>query len=306
LNSNTGYVSGALASYPYTSCLYKTTNQGETWENISSLLPPGTGGSLIMFRTEDLGFYVSSKIYKTTNGGQNWRLQESYLSNTNYYDINFLNDNYGFITCSWQSIYNGITLKTTNGGDAPPNPPTNLNCSRRNSINRLLWMDNSSIEVGFVIQRKDLYDSIWTTLDTIAANSQTYYDTLEIDSVKYRVCSYNQFGYSAFSNEAIPVIIIVSVSNSEVSNPNEYFLHQNYPNPFNPGTKIAFTIPVKTFIDLSVYDVAGNEIRNIVRSDLAEGNYVFDFDGADFPSGIYFCRLFAGDFSSSRKMLLVK
>jgi photosystem II stability/assembly factor-like uncharacterized protein len=87
LNSNTGYVSGRLTSFPYTALLYKTTTQGDNWENINSNLPAGNGSSLILFSDENTGFFIGPKINKTTNGGLNWRTQESYPWNTNNYDI---------------------------------------------------------------------------------------------------------------------------------------------------------------------------------------------------------------------------
>ena len=88
--------------------------------------------------------------------------------------------------------------------------------------------------------------------------------------------------------------------------PNNFFLHQNYPNPFNPVTKIKFEIPISSLVKLSVYNLGGKIIESIYEGDLNEGSYELDFDGSNYPSGIYFYILEANGYSFSRKMLLLK
>jgi hypothetical protein len=92
--------------------------------------------------------------------------------------------------------------------------------------------------------------------------------------------------------------------------PREFKLYQNYPNPFNPVTKINFDVKPKgrsekAKINLSVYDVTGKKIIELVNSSLAPGTYSVDFNGSDLPSGVYFCRLeYNGSFKSIKIMLL--
>ena len=306
INSNTGYVSGRLTSYPYSPLLYKSTNQGDNWVNLNSNLPAGNGSSLILFSNENTGYFIGPKINKTTNGGLNWRTQESYPWATNNYDIFFLNNNFGFIVCSWQSIENGIIIRTNSGGDSPPNPPSDLNCSRNNIVNKLFWIDNSIIETGFKIQRRNIQDSLWETIDSVNSNVRLYYDTLEVDSVIYRVFAYNEFGNSSYSNEAVPVIIIVGQLNQAENLPSEYTLLQNYPNPFNPSTNLEFGISELGFVSLKVYDALGKVVRTLVNENKRVGNYNIKFDGSDLPSGIYFYRLEAGKFIETKRMILIK
>jgi hypothetical protein len=100
------------------------------------------------------------------------------------------------------------------------------------------------------------------------------------------------------------------VSNSET--PNEFSLYQNYPNPFNPSTKIKFDIPHspspsgRAGVGLFIYDILGRKISSLVNGKLQPGTYEVDFDGSSFPSGVYFYRLTAGNFSAVNKMLLIK
>ena len=88
--------------------------------------------------------------------------------------------------------------------------------------------------------------------------------------------------------------------------PEKFELSQNYPNPFNPSTNINFSIPVSGNVKLSVYDVSGREVAVLVNKDLAAGTYKADFNASMLSSGVYFCRINAGDFTDVKKMMLVK
>jgi hypothetical protein len=85
-----------------------------------------------------------------------------------------------------------------------------------------------------------------------------------------------------------------------------YYLSNNYPNPFNPSTKIKFEIPDLEFVSLKVYDVLGNEIATLVDEEKLAGEYEVDFDGKGLSSGLYFYTFKAGNFSETRKMVLLK
>lgn len=84
-------------------------------------------------------------------------------------------------------------------------------------------------------------------------------------------------------------------------------LEQNYPNPFNPSTKIKYQIPETGHVSLKVYDLLGREVAELVNTTQSAGNYSIDFSSkSGFSSGIYFYRLQEGEFSKTRKMLLIK
>jgi photosystem II stability/assembly factor-like uncharacterized protein len=91
-----------------------------------------------------------------------------------------------------------------------------------------------------------------------------------------------------------------------------YVLEQNYPNPFNPSTKIKYTIPNAgnssmklLYVMLKVYDALGNEIATLVEEEKYPGNYEIEFDATGFPSGAYIYTLYAGNFISSKKMIIL-
>ena len=88
--------------------------------------------------------------------------------------------------------------------------------------------------------------------------------------------------------------------------PKEFRLSQNYPNPFNPSTKIDFTIEKPSSVRLEVYNVVGEKVTELVNSKMNAGTYSVTFDAANLPNGVYFYKLFAGKFTSVKKMLLIK
>ncbi|HEY3250234.1 MAG TPA: T9SS type A sorting domain-containing protein [Ignavibacteria bacterium] len=108
--------------------------------------------------------------------------------------------------------------------------------------------------------------------------------------------------------------------------PKSFSLFQNYPNPFNPVTKVRFQIPLLrdlpaevsaqagvsadggrgVLTELTIYDLLGREIAILVNEQLQPGTYEVSFDGSSFSSGIYFYRLSTGDYTESKKMILIK
>ncbi len=89
--------------------------------------------------------------------------------------------------------------------------------------------------------------------------------------------------------------------------PSVFSLRQNYPNPFNPVTNIKFGLPENAFVTLKVYDMLGRETALLINNiNMAAGNYNFDFNAVNLPSGIYFYKLSAGDFTDVKKMMLIK
>jgi len=88
--------------------------------------------------------------------------------------------------------------------------------------------------------------------------------------------------------------------------PSEFSLYQNYPNPFNPTTIIRFDISKYSFTRLSLYDLTGNEIDILVNEYLLPGKYQIEWDGSNYSSGIYFCRLSSGDYVNTIKITLIR
>jgi len=93
--------------------------------------------------------------------------------------------------------------------------------------------------------------------------------------------------------------------------PNRYSISQNYPNPFNLSTTIRYTIPTRSQVTISIYNVMGQKVNTIVDETKSAGSHTAYWDGTDkagkvVSTGVYFYRILAGDFVESKRMMLLK
>ncbi len=142
---------------------------------------------------------------------------------------------------------------------------------------------------------------------TTEPNNYSFVDkNLPLGKFTYRLKQIDLEGTTEYSNE-------IEV---EIISPIEFVLEQNYPNPFNPSTKIRFFISASslnpfskgegTLVTLKVYDILGNEVVTLINEEKLAGSYEVTFDASSFPSGTYFYRLMAGNFSKTKSMLFLK
>lgn len=96
---------------------------------------------------------------------------------------------------------------------------------------------------------------------------------------------------------------LVGIFNNEI--PVSYYI-RNYPNPFNPVTNLEFGIEKKSNVIISIYDILGREIEVLVNEKLQPGRYQVEFDGSQYPSGVYYYTIKTEDYTQSRKMVLIK
>lgn len=132
----------------------------------------------------------------------------------------------------------------------------------------------------------------------------------------------SQFGLDAADTKVsdhLPVVVdfdlspIVGIKKKDES-PKNFRLMQNYPNPFNPSTIIKFTIPsVETLYRASlqqtklvVYDILGKEIKTLLNKPMQPGEYEIEFNAEDLSSGVYYYRIIVGDFTQTKKMVLLR
>jgi hypothetical protein len=86
----------------------------------------------------------------------------------------------------------------------------------------------------------------------------------------------------------------------------QYRLLQNYPNPFNPSTTIEYELAKPSSIELSVYDALGRKVATLVNEPQSAGMHRVQFSAENLSSGVYFYKLTAGEFSETRKLMLIK
>ncbi|MDR3610380.1 MAG: T9SS type A sorting domain-containing protein [Ignavibacteriaceae bacterium] len=94
--------------------------------------------------------------------------------------------------------------------------------------------------------------------------------------------------------------------NDKSVKPSSFELSQNYPNPFNPSTKINYSIAKKSFVTLKIYNILGKEMTTLINGEKDPGNYNITFNAGKLATGVYLYRLSTGDYSSVKKMILMK
>ncbi len=136
------------------------------------------------------------------------------------------------------------------------------------------------------------------------------WNTAELDPGYYaiRIQLHHSFG------EPIPIMgsaylypqTDIREENPSVINEDEFYLSQNYPNPFNSDSKIQFHLPMKSHVRISILNIRGREIARIMDSEMEKGLHQIEISGEKLPSGIFFCRMVAGSFVETRKIIVVK
>jgi hypothetical protein len=111
------------------------------------------------------------------------------------------------------------------------------------------------------------------------------------------------FSKSVNYNSNSPLIGITPINNKIVT---DYRLSQNYPNPFNPSTKIQIDVLKSTTVRLDVYDELGRKVETLLNQELKNGSYEVNWDTSLYSSGIYYYKLLAGDYTQTKKMVLIK
>lgn len=108
-------------------------------------------------------------------------------------------------------------------------------------------------------------------------------------------------------------VVVIEQSNTpigiiQLSNklPAQHRLYENYPNPFNTQTKIKFDIASELFVRITIYEANGRMIETLVNDTLSEGSYAAVWNAGSYASGVYFCKFEAGNYTSTRKMVLLK
>lgn len=291
VNPNTGFAAG---SYGH---ILKTTNAGANW-TINYLLPNQNLLSYIYFTSENTGYISGSAIIiKTTNAGTSWtQLTASFQNFEDLNQIQFLNDQTGYGVTSQNRFFKttdaGATWSISTAGTNSLfaeyfiNVNTGYTCGFNGTI--LYTTDAGSSWATQVSGLTDILTSVWFT------NSLTGYIT-------------TWYGHVLKTTNG--GITFVHRTGDQV--PQDYRLYQNYPNPFNPVTKIKFDVPsnVKretSNVRLGVFNLLGELVEFLVNDELVPGSYEVSFDASRLPSGVYFYRLSAGDYSDTKRMVLVK
>ena len=113
-------------------------------------------------------------------------------------------------------------------------------------------------------------------------------------------------GLSVNSSLSIIVNLSTSISDLEGGIPEKFSISQNYPNPFNPTTQIQYALPQASDVRLDVYNMIGQRVASLIDKRQTAGTHTATFDASSLSSGVYIYRIVAGDFTQTKKMLLIK
>ncbi|HEY3250956.1 MAG TPA: T9SS type A sorting domain-containing protein, partial [Ignavibacteria bacterium] len=294
-SADTGY---AVTKYGF---YLKTINGGVNWINFGQQFQHFGDVQFINNNTGFAGGWTSRGFMtKTINGGLNWSLVE-------FDSVSYFNDVCTSNQSSWFAAGSGYY----NGTNYP------------GYIYRSLDAGISWTYMKFPNQITAIHFPTQVTGYASSYNNVMYKTTNEGDSWFPTECintsaSYgiwftdNYTGYAVgYMGQIIKTTtgggdpIGIQPINNET--PRKFIMHQNYPNPFNPVTTIRFEIPkLNAMVKLTVYDILGREITTLVSERLTPGMYVVEWNALNYPSGVYFYRLIAGDFYETKKMVFLK
>ena len=206
-----------------------------------------------------------------------------------------------------------------------PNPDTSyhfqpwIECDRYGTIH-LIWYDTRGYAATKSGGRKGTYYTYSTNRGTTWAPEERVSDTTDAfsgfighyqsfttDSLRiYATWTDRRNGtnHVYYSWRPLPTLTGVQQNNNNVAK--SFKLNQNYPNPFNPLTTIAYEVPKSSAVTVKVYDQLGREIKTLVNGTQSAGKYEITWDASDNSSGVYFYKLVSGDYSETKKMILIK
>ncbi|MBS1513790.1 MAG: T9SS type A sorting domain-containing protein [Bacteroidetes bacterium] len=286
--------------------IFKTTNRGTNWLNISGDMPNVPVAGVVPYDENDSILYAGTELgcYKSTNGGVNW-----IRWNTGMPEANIVTE-----IKSFRSVSNEFhVIVSTHGrgfwvrSEQIPLPVELASFTA--SINErnvtLNWSTSQELNnKGFEIERKAM-NGAWYKIgfaegygtSNLSHNYSFTDNGLNTGRYSYRLkqIDYNgNYKYYGLHNE-----VVIGV-------PNKFALMQNYPNPFNPSTVVSFQLPITGFVSLKVYDISGREVSSLVNEMKEAGYYSVNFNAAGISSGTYFYKLTTDKFSDVKKMVVVK
>ncbi|MHC1739155.1 MAG: M14 family zinc carboxypeptidase [Ignavibacteriaceae bacterium] len=158
---------------------------------------------------------------------------------------------------------------------------------------------------GFEIERKN-FNTGWDVIGAVEGSGTTA-DKSDYSFTDNKPVS----GINSYRLKQIDFDGTFRIYNSvevEFSGITEYSLVQNYPNPFNPSTVISYQLPKESRVNLKIFDILGNEVAELLNEEKAAGKYTYELSITNYElsSGVYFYKLQAGDFISTKKMMILK
>ena len=318
--------------------ILRTANGGSSWDSLFTI--PYRIYSA-HFHNKNTGFVCGTggRVFKTTNGGKTWKL---ILTKFTYYDfvkITFSDEKHGWITANQWEIF-----RTTDGGDtwfSCRNGWGRYNdlvfidsligwstgiCGSsdvpftRTTDGGASWIDYSMVlptqmsglsfpsrKTGYSIGGKGVVCKTTDSGDTWRQlkfpSSYNINEVCFVDDMIGWVATENGLIYYTENGGEESQSVISDNKNKQ---PKDFQLYQNYPNPFNPSTLIKYSIPKEGKVTLTVYNLLGQKMKELVNEFKPAGNYELKFNAAKLPAAVYFYQLQSGNYIETKKLILLK
>jgi len=272
VNQTNGWIVGRGTSPAFNvQVILKTTDSGNSWQSIGS----GTGALYqVHFTSKDTGYACGygPRVTLTKNGGKSWQKVElpTNLLVTQLHSIYFINNLNGWVVGDADMIYH-----TTNSGLSWIQPKIDAR-----SFEGVYFINS---QIGVVVYRAGSSPNIYGAIKRTEDGGATWTTPL-----------------------------ITNVKDKDISKKNyNYVIMQNYPNPFNSETVIQYSIPEASHVMVEIYNVHGNQIAIIKDAVENAGNYSVKWNGKnsmnqEVSGGIYLCKIQAGKYQKTIRMVLLK
>jgi|SRR4030095_1420304 len=264
-----------------------TSNNGINW-----IIPSITPGQNPVIVTDANHIFVASfsgTVYHSTNNGLNWT-----SSSTGSGNIRSLAKSGNTLYAGKDNI--GVYISTDNGAS------WNLSSLTDPTVKSFAVTGNN-ILAG--TESTGIYFSSNSGTSWVQKNEGLPLPNVPVNSLLINGdYIYAGTNGSGVFKRLLSDLVAVNIIFSEI--PKEYNLFQNYPNPFNPKTNFEFLIADFGFVRLTIYDISGREVEILVNETMKPGIYKASWDASNKPSGIYFYKIIAGEYSETKKMILIK
>lgn len=277
----------------YFGVIYKTTDTGVSWNTVYR--SGGTACQDIFTKDSSNVTVLGFNLHKTTNGGMTWVTNNFNLSPA----INPRSFTNPYLDTIFVCADVGSIVRSTNGG---VNWSYVYSNPQYYNLTKIFFINSKTGycvgDSGLVLYTSNAGES-WLKQNT--NSKQRLWDIFPLSKDTLYVVGDSGTVLRTYTGG------LVSVSNQNLNVPDKFILQQNYPNPFNPNTVISYQLSTAGFVILSVFDINGRLVKEIVNEKQSAGSHEVNFSGEGLPSGVYYYSLTAdGVTIDTKKAILLK